>query len=155
LEDVMRITQLSQRKIQRTRAWKDYEQSRLDDYLRANPEADTGDVQKVFHISRAKTVGLRAWKDHQARRRAARPRPRVQERPLTAAMVACHATGASPDPAQRMADREQIFRGIMETAEPETRARLNGLTAADQEELVDHLLASMDGEPENGDKAAL
>jgi hypothetical protein len=155
LEDVMRITQLSQRKIQRTRAWKDYEESRLDDYFRANPEADTGDVQKVFHISRAKTVGLRAWRDHQARRQAARPRPRVQERPLTAAIEACHVAGASPDPAERMADREQIFRGIMEAAGPETRARLNGLTAAGQEELVDHLLASMDGAPQNGDKAAL
>jgi hypothetical protein len=155
IQDVMQITKLTERKIQRTQAWKDHEEERLDDYLKNHPKADTGDVEKAFHFSPAKTVGMRAWKDHQARKQAAKPQRRVKERPLTDTMVACRADPSSADPARTISDRDHIFRVVLENADPETRACLNRLSSADRAALMDYLVTSMDGETsENQDGAA-
>jgi hypothetical protein len=145
VQAVMRDTGLTERKVQRTRAWKEHDEGRLERYLGDHPRAGTADVARAFGFSPAKAVRMRAWQAHQARRQAERARRPVRERPLAPATLACRADDGAADPAARISTREQLFRVLVERAEPEARARLHRLTSAQRESLLDHLLRSTDG----------
>jgi hypothetical protein len=144
-DEAVRATGLGLSKIRRTRAWKEHQEALLARYLEGNPTAGTCDVALALGFSPPKVVGMRAWQEHRARREAARPPRRVAERPLTAAALACRPDPSSADPADRVGDRDTLFRVIVEGADPDTRARLNRLPAARQEALVAHVVGVMDG----------
>jgi hypothetical protein len=145
MPEVKSVTALSESKIRRTQAWKDHEENQLDAYLQSHPDAGTPEVQQAFGFSCAKTVSMAAWKRRQERRAAANSPREPKTRPLNRATLACRAAEGSQDPAERLSQREEIVRTILEYAAPDLRARLNGLTDTDREALADHVVASLDG----------
>jgi hypothetical protein len=144
LKEVMSETGLTEGKIRRTSAWKDHEEGLLNDYLKDCPQATTADVAAALGFSAAKTAGMRAWKDHRARREAARPRHQVKERPLARATLECRPDKGTVDPTETAERRELIFRAVLEDADRDTKARLNGLTDGEREALGEHVLMQMD-----------
>jgi hypothetical protein len=144
LDEMANLSGLSQFTILRLQGWKDYEEACLADYLAAHPEAVGRDVRRDLGFSRSKASGMRAWKSHCERRKSAKNQCKLSARPLTKAMEDCRADANAPDPSDRITSREQLFRGIIECADPDLRGRLNKLAPTEQEALLDHTLKSID-----------
>jgi hypothetical protein len=140
----MNATGLSEQAIRKTQAWKDHEGEMLDQFLKEHPEAHTDDVTRALGFSKAKISGMRSWQEHQARRAAAKPPPRIKERPLTRQVLHCRSDARPAPPDARAEQRDEVLRTIREMADPDTRARLQRLTGAEQEALVDDLSRQMD-----------
>jgi hypothetical protein len=144
IEQARNATGLSRQAIRRTQAWKDHDEELLDTFLKKHPDAHISDVTSALGYCKGKICGMRSWREHEARREAAKPPPRVKERPLTQQVLGCRSDAGSAAPDARAEQRDEILRTIRQTADPDTRARLRRLTGADQEVLVGHLLSHMD-----------
>jgi hypothetical protein len=154
LEGVMERTGLTKQQIRRTRAWKEREEAALEEYLSDHPGATAGEAAAALHCSSAKIVGMRAWPAHQAQKEAAKPPRRVKEQPLTRRTLERRPDDGAADPAARMTAREEIFRVLIEEADPETKARLNGLTIPDREALLNYLVTLDDQDLQGRDAEA-
>jgi hypothetical protein len=144
IDEVIQATGLSEQRIRQTQAWKDHEESALQKYLLDHPDAGTRDVQRNFCFSPAKTAGMNAWKAHMARKKAAKPPRKIKEKQLTDGMVRNRPNDDSADPSEVVDRREQIFRVVLENADPETKAELQRLPETDRASLVEHILRVMD-----------
>ena len=123
MDQVKRATELTEWKIRKTAAWKGHEERLFDDYLTPRPEATAGEVAAAFGCSTSKVVGTHTWREHQSRRRAAGPERQAKEQPLTRATLACRPDDTANDPAKLAEARDQLFRQVLETADPDTQAR--------------------------------
>ena len=140
MDQIKAETGLTERRIWKTAAWKAHEERLLDDYLKQNPRATASDAAAAFDCSPTKIVGTDAWRDHQHRRGATGARRRAKEQPLTRATLACRPDDAADHPAKQTEARDQLFRQVLEAADPDTRASLNSLRGAAQQSLLEHLL---------------
>jgi hypothetical protein len=140
LDEAKQVTALSEQRIRRTQAWKDHEENLLDEYLRSHSDAETPDVERAFGFSPAKTVGMVAWIAHRERRGASKPPRKIKERPLTVATAKCRPDKNTVDPRKPVEVRDELFRAILESAEPDTRGRMNRLSQVEKEALLDHIL---------------
>jgi hypothetical protein len=136
VEGVVDRTGLTKQRVWRTRAWQDHEEAALAVYLSNHPDATTAEAAAALHCSPAKIVGRRAWKAHHAKKEAAKPPRRVKERPLSRATLECRTDAGAADPTAAPEARDEIFRALLEGADPSTRARLNGLSGVDREALL-------------------
>jgi hypothetical protein len=144
IDEAKRSTSLSENKIRRTQAWKNYENETLDDHLQRHPDANTSDLQREFGFSAAKTVGMDAWKAHRERIEAAKPPRKVRERPLTDDMAICRPDERTVEPHVRVDHRDQLFRTILENADSDTRGQMHRLPLAEREMLLDHVVRSVE-----------
>jgi hypothetical protein len=140
MEEVIEAAAISESRIRRTQAWKDHEEELLDAYLSGHANATTSDVEREFSFSPAKTVGMRAWKSHRERNEAAKPPRKIKERPLTDAVVKARPDTRAADPFEPIDPREGLFRTILEAEDHDTRGRLNGLSTAERNRLLDYIL---------------
>jgi hypothetical protein len=153
IDEAQQITGLTELRIRRTQAWKDCEEKALDAYLRKQPDAETPDVEREFGFSAAKTVGMNAWKDHRERKNAAKPPRKIKERPLGAAADFRPDEGAA-DPSKQVDARDQLLHRILQAVDRDTRGQLNRLSVAEQNRLIDHLLAQCPP-TEGGDEGSM
>jgi hypothetical protein len=144
LQQLMGETGLTKLQIQRTQAWKEYEEHQLDDYLKDNPQAQVRNVKAVFCFSAGKTAGMRAWRDHMVRRKQVSPPRQVQERSLLRSTLECRPDEASAGPCQRLEHCDEILRTLMEDAGADTAWHLNRLNEMESQQLVDYIVAVMD-----------
>jgi hypothetical protein len=144
IDEVVRVTGLSKLRIQRTQAWKRYEEKALDDYLQAHPDASTRDVEREFGFSPPKTVGMVAWDAHNTRKEAAKPPQKVKEQRLTETIARFRADERAANPCAQVDDRDQLFRTILERADPNVRGQLNRLSAVERNGLLEYILSKID-----------
>jgi hypothetical protein len=140
MAEARRITALTERKIRRTQAWKDYEEEALNAYLLKHPAASGKDVECAFGFSPAKTAGMKAWTAHMERTRASKPPRKVKERPLKDATVRARPDVRAVDPSKPVDQRDSIFQAVVEFADSDTRAALNRLSSPERDALVEHIL---------------
>ena len=140
VKGVMERTGLTKQRVRRTPAWQDHEETVLAGYLRNHPDATTAEAAAAMHCSPAKIVGRRAWAPHHAQKAAAKPPPRVKERPLSPGILECRADGGATDPTAAVEAWDEIFRVLLEGADPDARGRLYDLRGVDREALHNHLL---------------
>jgi hypothetical protein len=139
IEEAVQVTSLSLNKIQRTQAWKNFEEQNLERYLIANRRASGEDVMRKFGFSPAKTVKMKAWKDHMGRRKAAKPPPQIKEQPLSARMLESRPDEQAAKPSALAQRQDSFFREIVEASPPAMRGKLNKLTPAECNAFTAHL----------------
>jgi HEAT repeat protein len=148
LTEATERTALTKQKIRRTQAWKDYEETALDQYLQTHPDAGTGEVGEALECSPSKVVHMRAWKEHMRRKEDAR---QIKERPLTDRTARCRPDEHALDPCEQVDDGDELFHAIVQTADPDTRGRLNRLSLTDQNLLIDHIRSTIGDDALNGE----
>jgi hypothetical protein len=140
VEGVMERTGLTKQRVRRTPAWQDHEEAALAVYLSDHPDATTAEAAAALHCSRSKIVDMRAWESHHAQQQAAKPPPRVKERPLSRGILECRADDGAADPTAAPEAWDEISRRLLEGADPDTRGRLNRLNSIGWEALLHHLV---------------
>jgi hypothetical protein len=114
----------------------DYEANiRIKKYLESHPKATIRDVAAEVGLSTGKVAQLDAWKRAMAERKAAKPRPKKAERPLTDKMLA--AKGQNDDPAAKVMQDEAIWQWLLETAKPKEKAELHMKNAEERATLIE------------------
>jgi hypothetical protein len=146
LEDTMKATRLSQKRIERMNVWKKHQDGLLRTYLHDHPDATTDVVRRAMGWSPAKIAGMPAWKEHQAIKKAAKPGRPLKERPLSKSIIKSKADDTAADPTAPIEHRDQIYRAIIDSADPPVRAKLHRLGNAARKDLLDYLLKTLDGE---------
>jgi hypothetical protein len=146
IAEAQQITDLTEQKIRRTEAWKDHEEESLNAYLVDHAAATASDVEREFGFSPPKTVGMKAWTAHMERTRASKLPRKVRERPLKDATVRARQDERALDPSERVGQRDSIFRELVESADPDTRAALNRLSSPEQDALVEHILSNIESD---------
>jgi hypothetical protein len=143
LEEVMHVLQLSKRRIQRTSAWKQAQERRLDQYLREHPQARSGDVYQRFGFSPAKLTHMTAWQEHRRRQDAARPDAKLKVRPLTKSMLICRPDDRAVDPTLAIDAQDTLAHSLLKAADDATRRQLQQLAPDQQQALLVCLCQSL------------
>ena len=114
-------------------------------YLRQHPGAPISDIVEAINISQGKVDSMDAWKRETARRKAAKPLPKIKERQLTKEMLA--AIGQKVDPAiEKVMKDDAIWQWMMKKAKPNEKADLHMKTAQERESLVELVREQYDEE---------
>jgi hypothetical protein len=154
IADVKSATMLSERIIRRTQAWKKHEDQRLDAYLQDHRDAGTPQVKEALGFCPSKTVMMMAWERHQQRRAVAQSSGEVKTRSLDRSTLECRPDEGVPGPEERISQRDELMRKILEHAPANVRGRLNGLTAQVREAFLDSVVESLDGQVDAGEEEA-
>lgn len=105
-------------------------------YLSQNPGAPIRDVVEGVDLSQGKVQGTEAWQVEMARRKAAKPPPKIKERQLTRKMLA--AIEQKDGPAVRnVIKNDAIWRWLLETAQPSERVGLHMKTQEQRADLIE------------------
>jgi hypothetical protein len=119
----------------------DYEANILiNRHLTQHPRAAIRDVAQAVGLSIGKVQQTNAWRHEMSRRNAAKPPPKVKERPLTKKMQASipdRKVDNIEDIDARIDRRDALWRQTIEEASPGERGRLNAMTRDEREALID------------------
>ena len=78
------------------------------------------------------------------RKKAGKPARKIKERPLTDSTAKCRPDERAVDPCERVDNRDQLFRAILEHAIPDIRGQMNRLSQTERETLLDHILGNIE-----------
>jgi hypothetical protein len=146
MDEVIKGTSLTKRRIERTAAWKAHFERMVDRYLRSHPSASLANAAAEFGVKNGTIFNTEAWKAHMARKELTKPPRKVKERALSEIAVRCRPDERTVDPGEKIEAQEYLFRQILEhaaTEDPETQGKLNGLPRDEQKEMLDCVLSQI------------
>ena len=104
-------------------------------HLKKRPNATIREISAATNISQGRIAKLDAWRRIMNERNATRPAPKRSERPLTPKMLTSIGTRNNPN-AHRISD-DEVFRMMIEAAEPDERAELHSRSPSERASLIE------------------